>query len=179
VIEVKKKINFKLLSGNLLDDQYAQSETVFRLMIDSIIGLAILIIIVSAINYYNEQSCQQSIQDLIELVKSSAHASNGAIIPSSGDICFSKGSGIDALDAQLWTNVSENCFRFQSLGSVAAKISPDEKKIDFTQNLKTKVYVQCKPSLTVDSCDPSVPAQTPEACCITCTISIGKKIENE
>ena len=178
-MNVKKKISCNLLCRTIHSEKKAQSEAVFRLMIDSVVGLAILVIIISAINYYNEQSCLQSTQDLIDLIKSAANSSTGAIIPSQTDICFSKGSALDALDTQHWTNINETCFRFQYTGSSSVRISPDEKRIDFIQNLKTRVYAQCKPSPSFQSCNPKIIPQSIDACCITCTISIGKKIENE
>jgi hypothetical protein len=155
----------------LLEEQKAQAEAVFRLMIDSVVGLAILLIIISLINYFNGQIIEQSKNDLINLVKSSASSSNGVTIASSGDLTFARGFGIDGLDAQNWTQVNEKCFHFVSSASEGSIKIVDGVKAEFSQTLAIKVYSKCVPDQTCNPYDPE------NSCCMECTISFGKKLD--
>jgi len=155
----------------LRNEQRAQAEAVFRLMIDSVVGLAILLIIVGLINYFNAQIIAQSKNDFITVVKSSVSASNGSVITSSGDLTFARGFGVDGLDAQNWTQISEKCFHFVSSASEGSIKIIDDTKAEFTQTLSIKVYSKCVPD---QSCNPYDPENS---CCMQCTISFGKKLE--
>lgn len=152
-------------------EERAQAEAVFRLMIDSVVGLAILLIIVACINYFNVQIIEQSKADLINLVTSSASSPNGVVFTSSGDLTFARGFAVDSLDAQNWTRVSENCFHFISRGSEGSIQVVDDKKAEFTQTLNVKVYSKC---VSVPECNPN---DLENSCCVDCTISFGKKLE--
>jgi hypothetical protein len=158
-------------NSSLVTENKAQAEAVFRLMIDSVVGLAILLIIVSLINYFNTQVIEQSKNDFVTLVKSSVSASNGSIITSSGDLTFARGFGVDGLDAQNWTQVNEKCFHFVSSASEGSIKLVGDTKVEFSQTLAIKVYSQCVPD---QSCNPYDPENS---CCMQCTISFGKKLE--
>ncbi len=150
----------------------AQAEAVFRLMIDSIIGLAILLIIIAVINYFQGQSIIQSQSDFYRLVEDSSNSLDGKII-SSKDLTFSKGFGLDSFDAEKVTGISQYCYSFESRYG-AVKISEDGKRAEFTQLLTTKVYARCSPANT--SCNPREKVESEGDCCVKCLISFGKEI---
>ena len=150
----------------------AQAESVFRLMIDSIIGLAILFVIIASINYFQNQSIIQSKSDLYRLIEDASNSIDGKVI-SSKELTFSKGFGMDSFDAEKITGISQHCYSFKSIyGSI--KISDDGKRVEFTQPLTTKVYSQCKP--TEYGCDPRKRVESEANCCVKCIISFGKEI---
>jgi len=154
--------------GFLLKEERAQAETVFRLMIDSIVGLVILVIILSSIAYFNEQVIIHSKTELMLLVQSAASSPDGEILASE-DLSFAQGFAVDSSDAQVWTGYISDCFRFDSRYS-SVEISSDFRKAEFLQNLQTKVYAQC----VSQSCNP---ANQKNECCIDCLISFGKQIQ--
>ncbi len=155
----------------LLEEQRAQAEAVFRLMIDSVIGLAILLVILSALNYFQGQVVVQSKADFITLVKNAVNSPTGAVLKSS-ELTFTNKYAVDSSDLQNWTQLSQNCFKFSSRGG-SAVTSSDEKGVQFTQNIKMVVYAQCT---TVQGCDLRTPPESWSSCCNQCLISFGKII---
>jgi hypothetical protein len=154
----------------LLAEERAQAEAVFRLMIDSVIGLAILLVILSALQYFQGQVVVQSKADLISLVQNAVNTPTGIVLKS-GELTFPNKFSIDGVDLQTWTNLSANCFKFNSRGSIM--LSDDEQKIEFTQSLKTIVYAQC---FTQVGCDPYTVPDDWSSCCNQCTVSFGVPI---
>jgi hypothetical protein len=152
--------------NNLLDDQKAQAEAVFRLMIDSVIGLAILLVIMSALNYFQGQVVVQSKSDFFALVKNAVNTPNGAVLMSK-ELTFPNKFSVDAADLQNASNLSENCFEFDSMGSV--QTSSDKKEVRFSQSLKVIVYAKCNAVL---GCDP----YNSENCCTQCIISFARPL---
>lgn len=148
-------------------DNKAQSEAVFRIMVDSIVGFAILIIILSAISYFNDQTVNQSWTDFMDIVKSAANTPDGSIVISK-ELYFVKGRGVGAIDVQNWTGYPAGCFKFKSKYS-SVDISADEMQATFVQNFNTKIYAMCSPQV----CDVTIK----DSCCIDCVISFGDKLE--
>ena len=156
-----KSLNQNTSSKNSLhSEEKAQAEAVFRLMIDSIVGIAILLIIVSVIGYFNTQVIDQSKSDLIKWVRDASNSPDGSIL-TSGDLTFSKGFGVSAESTQEWTGVSSKCFGFDANPGVITLLGEQGALgyagLEFNQNLTTKVYVQCKSSQNPSSCNPKTP----------------------
>jgi len=145
----------------------AQSGAVFRLMIDSIIGLAILLIIISALSYFQALRIQASTEKFFSLVNSATNSPNGKVF-SENNLLFTP-SGLSTITIRNKTNIHESCFHFESnLGNV--KINDDGSKLDFTANVETNVYAKC--SLNGTQC-----GVDDEVCCeFECDISFGKKL---
>ena len=152
----------------LLREQKGQAEAVFRLMIDSIVGLIILGIIVSAYSYFNSQIYFNSIQELKQIVGSSASASDGTLFTSS-ELSFVSGYAFDAIDAEAITNISADCFKLQAREGPMS--ITDDKKVEFKQTLKIVVYSRCVPDNS--TCNP----YDQSSCCIDCLVSFGIPIE--
>ena len=150
----------------------AQSGAVFRLMIDGIIGLAILLIIVSALSYFQVLRTQAANEKFYSLVESATNSPNGKVF-SEKNLLLTPG-GFSSISIRNKTNIYEGCFDFQSnLGS--AKIAGDVddgdvEVITFNNVVETNVYVQC--AIENESCDP----EDQECCKIMCIISFGKKL---
>ncbi|MFA5126355.1 MAG: hypothetical protein WC462_05135, partial [archaeon] len=79
---MKRKLLKKKMLYGLLSENAGQAETVFRLMIDSIVGLVILVIILSSIAYFNEQVIINSKIELKNLVMSAANSPDGEVLVS-------------------------------------------------------------------------------------------------
>lgn len=150
-------------------NESGQAESVFRLMIDSVIGLAILLIIISSIGLFQDYAVKQSKADLTTLIKNATNTPDGQIL-ASRELNFQKGFGVDSFDAQDWTGVAEKCFSFESqLASIS--VSSDGKRAEFSNNMNIKVYAKCSPA---ESCDPLNPGAQ---CCFRCVVSLGTKIQ--
>ncbi|MDD4251113.1 MAG: hypothetical protein PHX27_02885 [Candidatus ainarchaeum sp.] len=144
-------------------DVKGQSGAVFRLMVDAIIGLVILLIILSVLTYFESVRIDVSKAEFISIVQSAVETPNGSVVASK-TLVFVSGLGFSASQLQSLTNYPADCFKFQSnLGSV--NIIADGKMVEFKQNVETKVYAKCEPDL-----------DNPENI-ITCDISFGTKLD--
>ncbi|MFA7133882.1 MAG: hypothetical protein WC122_02790 [archaeon] len=164
----------KFCNDALLVEQRAQAEAVFRLMIDSVVGLAILLVILSALNYFQNQVVIQSKADLFSLVKNAVNTPTGIVLKS-GELTFSNGFVVDSVDFESGTNLSENCFELRARGGFV-NASSDNKKISFNQSLKVIVYAKC---INNPSCNPYINPDSFGSCCTQCVISFGSPLESD
>jgi hypothetical protein len=154
----------------LLSERSAQSGAVFRLMVDAIIGLVILMMIISALNYFNGLRIEVSKAEFAALIKSAVSAPNGKVVPS-GSLIFSQGEMYDATTLSAMTGYSATAFTFQTnLGS--AEIGSGNH-ITFTQPVECKVYARC--IATGAKCTEG----DTECSEIECLVSFGKAIQAE
>ncbi|MFA6268951.1 MAG: hypothetical protein WCW13_02465 [archaeon] len=158
----------KITEKKLLAETKAQSEAVFRIMVDSVVGLVILVIIISSISYFNDQTIAQSWADFRTLVESAVNSPDGSIIASK-TLSFAQGNAIATDDLQDWMNYPAKCFSFQTNYSSIEII--DSKQVTFKHALQTRVYAKCTSG---DSCNIRDPQ---ESCCINCVISFGSEIK--
>jgi hypothetical protein len=158
------------LTEKLLRETSAQSEAVFRIMVDSIVGLVILVIIMSCIAYFDGQVISQSRTDFQSAVRSAVNSPDGSIIKSQ-TLSFAQGSAISSLDLQEWFNYPADCFSFQSTYP-SIEISADQKNARFIRRLQVIVYAKCTSG---DSCNINDPQNS---CCINCLVSFGNEIKN-
>ena len=155
---------------NIFFEERAQADAVFRLLIDSVIGLAILVIILTALANFDAVSLEQSMSDLRSLVVSATQSPDGKIL-GPRDLSFSGGRVISASDFEYWTKIGASCFTIESvLGSI--QLSNSSKTAEIQQRLRVKVFARCLPS----SCDPSN-QQEEGNCSVECTVSFGKEIQ--
>jgi len=151
--------------GNIFSEEAGQASAVFRLMVDAIIGFAILMIIVSALTYFNDLRIRTSLSEFNSLVESAVNSPDGKIVESNS-LVFSKGQGFSSQSMQAITGVPASCFLFKT--NLSFVDVGNGLYIEIRQNTETKVYAQCLEA-SLGSCDNS----TCEICCI---ISFGKKI---
>jgi hypothetical protein len=169
----------KFSSKNVFLENKAQSEVVFRLLIDSIIGLAILLIIISSISYFQEQAIVQDRESLVSLIRSAVNSPDGKIFTAQ-NLTFKEGFSISSINTQTWTGMSMNCLTFDAL-SPSVKIGEGQtdngatfSTLKFERLLMSNVYARCSPAI---GCNPRIEPATPNDCCVNCLVSFGKKIE--
>jgi len=151
-------------------EQRAQAESVFRLMIDSAIGLAILIIIVSSLSQFDKLSLNQSVSDFRDLVISSSQSPDGQIF-NSKELTFAQGQTFSTSDLESWTNISEKCFEFDSVAKASMNIPSNHNIAEFLSRFNVKVSSKC----ISRSCDPTNQGE-PTNCCVCCKIQFGKAL---
>ena len=173
IIKKLKKICLEVFSFmKFIKEEKAQSGTVFRLMIDGIIGLAIFMVILSSLSYFQNLRMGTSQQELFSIIESAKNSPNGLVFPSKENLLFSKGDGISTTNLREIIGLNKECFIFES-GLGFAKVIDDGVGIEFTGNVETKVYAKCYPVGAF--CD-----YGEEGCCeINCLISFGKKLTSE
>ncbi len=159
-------------------DNKGQAEAVFRLMIDSVIGLAILMIIIASIGYFDELRFIQSTSDFKQLVKDSVNSPDGTLL-SAKELTFKSGTGFGAEDFEGYTVVNRKCFNFNS-SFASVEVSDDGQSVMFKQRLITTVSAKCTPNSSASSCISSVDAEISDAsqCCFNCEIYFGRVPQN-
>jgi len=151
------------LRNNLFKENNAQAGAVFRLMVDAIIGLVILLTILSALSYFEQQKISVGLKEFESVIYSAVNAPDGKIVESGG-LSFLKGTVFTSTGLEVATGYKAECFNFQT-GVTTIQVSDSAVRI--LQNIDVKVYAQCQPSIDCDS-----------DCLFCCMISFGKRIEN-
>ena len=136
----------------------------FRLLVAAIFGLAVLLIIISAINYFNTMRLRESEEKLMEGLHSAINApttpdklENGLVLRE--DLSFARGVySVKPFSNRF--NMPVDCIKFQSYRTNFEVM--DEKRMNVKYDAKADVYFQC----VYQSADP---------CSIVCYISIGKR----
>ncbi len=159
-------------------DNKGQAEAVFRLMIDSIIGLAILMIIIASIGYFDELRFIQSTSDFKQLVKDAVNSPDGTLL-SAKELTFKDGAGFAADDFEGYTVVNRKCFSFFS-SFASVEVSDDAQAVLFKQRLIASVSARCIPNAAASSCISSVDAEitSDSDCCFKCEIYFGRVPQN-
>jgi len=152
----------------LHQEQRAQAESVFRLMIDSAIGLAILIIIVSSLSQFDKLALNQSVSDFRDLVVSSSQSPDGMVF-NSKELTFAQGQTFSTLDLESWTNISEKCFEFDSVAKASMNVPDAHNQAEFLSRFNVKVSAKCDSH----QCDPTNQSD-PTNCCVCCKVLFGK-----
>ncbi len=153
-------------------EEKAQSGAVFRLLIDSIIGIAILMIVLGAMANFYDMRLKTSAEEFKSLVKNAVDSPNGAVVES-GALVFNEGGGFSQATLSSTTGIDASCFTFQSELSrvdVGGGIY-----LKFSGNVETKVYARCIPEENSRACEAGE-----EGCCnIKCFISLGKRFTQD
>lgn len=166
----KQKKNFFSKKKFLIEDG-AQSGAVFRLMIDAIIGLVILIMIFSTISYFNYLRLQTSIDEFNLKIISAINSPDGRVIESNNALLFFRGTTFSNVEIQEMTAYPSECFKFESnLSFVNIGHSGDYAEI--LENTETRVYFRC------ESTHESYDFETQSGCDIECIISFGRRLED-
>ena len=165
--ENEKKGKLKKVKYFFSEENKAQSGAVFRLMVDGIVGLAILLVIISALSYFQALRIQASHEKFFSLVKSATDSPTGKVLVEK-NLLFVP-SGFSTITLRDKINIYEGCFKFKS-NLTSANINEDGSKIDFVNNIETNLYAQC--TLNGNKC-----YSGQEECCeFMCIISFGKKL---
>ena len=148
-----------------------QSEAVFRLMIDAVIGLAVLAIIITSISYFEYLRISSSNAEFNTKILAAINSPNGNVIESKNNLYFGKGSSYTSSQLQTLTTYPAQCFSFQS-GLSSIVINPaNPGSATMLSNVDAKLFVQCKS--TGNTCT----ADYTTCCELECIVSFGKRID--
>ncbi|MFH1587761.1 MAG: hypothetical protein ABIA76_00290 [Candidatus Diapherotrites archaeon] len=140
-----------------------QAGPVFELLVQAVIGLFILVIVVSAISYFENQRYAISGQRFNEKILTAANQPNGDVLVVEG-IAFNSGS-MSSKFVSLKTGISAECIDFEAKDNALIEVSSDGKTVSFEKSMDLDVFIKCCP--TAEDCFQS----------IECTVSFGKKLE--
>ncbi|MBT4192311.1 MAG: hypothetical protein HOE11_03300 [Candidatus Diapherotrites archaeon] len=147
-----------------------QSGAVFRLLVDSIVGIAILMVILGSLMYFESLNNNASRQEFLSKVNAAVNSPDGTIVESNGRIVFPSGSGFTTGDMSALTGYPKECFSFQSNLRMA---EANDAIVTFNSNVKTKVYIRC---IAEDNGCTAEDEHNMGCCKITCLISFGEPI---
>jgi hypothetical protein len=153
-----------------IKEENGQASDVFRLMIDAIIGLVILVMILATINYFGSLRQQISISEMRGMVEGAVQTPTGMVLESK-TLAFSEGEGYSGELFEQWTGLPAKCFSFQSRIGTIKVVDGQGGGVIFNSNVDSKVYMRCK--ATGKTCDYG-DAECID-CEIECLVSFGTK----
>ncbi|MDD3159832.1 MAG: hypothetical protein PHQ98_02600 [Candidatus ainarchaeum sp.] len=168
-------MNFKNKSKIVVDEK-GQAGAVFRLMVDGIVGLAILLIIISLLGYFNSLIYTQALTKTSDIVKKAYNSPTGVIVTEQNNekLPFLKDSMFTSSSFAYNIGEEKECFTFFT-NSSAIDLFSGQNGISFKQNLNVNVYAKCLP-LDIASREGSY-SNCDSKCKVCCLISFGKKLE--
>lgn len=152
-------------------NQKGQSFAAMELLIASIMGLALLAVIVGLIAYFDGLSIQASLLEFKNTVISGINSPNGEIVEAE-NVILSPGDYSTTLFGS-WGKMSSSCFDLQAAEnsqSFSILTGNESQALHVTKRVTTSVFVKCVlgPELSPNfDCEKS------------CAILIGKPFEND
>lgn len=163
----------KMKKFNLKIEQRGQAGAVFRLMIDGIIGIAILMIILGVLTHFNALQAKVSIEEFNTKVIAAAQSPDGSVLSSQSALRLSEGVIFSSNGMQDLTGYPASCFSFNSNRSLI-RIKGGGSVAEVVQTTDSKIYVKCSPTGLIASDPDDV-----TTCEIECIISFGEKLESD
>ncbi len=186
------------MNKKIFFSEKAQSGAVFRLLIDAIIMIVILLIILSVLTYFHSLRLEVSTTEFKELVVNAVHAPKNTVIKSESLVFSEKKSFSSSLFRDL-TGYHDSCFSFTTSDSRISLLGDedDDWELDNTGSIAEFnspfdgiVFVKC--ISTGDACETGCSDSDDavvelddgvckmDACCeFKCLISFGKELFSE
>ncbi len=140
-----------------------QAFTIYKILISVIFIFLILMIIISAINYFDNLRLDVSTQRVINAMKEAAKQPNGDVLKVE-DVSIRRGSSFTAESLSEISGLEPDCLKFDTFDYPSVSLDTDNY-IKVSEALTTTIYIRC------DS-DPAECAP----CTICCLFSLGKEI---
>ncbi|MBN2126862.1 MAG: hypothetical protein JW703_00545, partial [Candidatus Diapherotrites archaeon] len=118
-----------------------QEFSVFELLVQAVIGLFILVIIISSINYFDEQRYAISKNRFDENLVFAAEQPNGDVLKID-EVAFNSGS-ISSKYIELRTGINADCIRLQAKSNPYIIVNEVDSLVSFEKSLVLDVYIKC------------------------------------
>ena len=141
----------------------------FRLLIDAILVLMILVVIMGILGWVEGLRFQMSEQRLSDGFSKAVNSPNGKIVLEK-NLSLRAGLSYIAGGFADRASLEKQCVKFDALDVRAFALSSNQSQIDITNNMVVDMYYRCIRNLEGDKCD--------AACDICCEISFGKELFN-
>lgn len=140
----------------------------FQLLIDIVMALAILVIILSVINYFEEQKIIASQRAFLDKMQSAVNAPNQGIIKADNLILPQGVISAEFIAAN--TPVKAKCVEFTARPDSAFTLASDKTFVKINQKIEADIFLKC-----------IVGSQYGSAvdCSESCLISIGREIKED
>jgi len=140
VVPKKKKNRFIVMN------QKGQEFEVFNLLIGAILALAILVIIVSIVNYLEDIKIDSSLKAIEQKLSNAAQSPDGSVFVSE-EVILPKDFSFNSKQVSRILNIGEECVEFdfpENANWAEYSNGTGEKTlIQFTRRIETKFYVLC------------------------------------
>ncbi len=164
--EMKDKKKLKL-------NQHGQAFEAYRLLIAMVIALAVLIIILSAISYFDELRKRVSQDTLYSSFKSAIDSPNGKIVKTT-NLVFPSGSRYTRTQFARPNNLEEECIQLDASKDTGFELHDEDASapyVNVAQSIQGSAYFQCRT-------DNFIIPPGPDTCFVYCLISFGKLPES-
>ncbi len=143
-----------------------QSFEAFRVLIAMVIALAVLVIILGVIGYFDLVRQKVSYDTLYSSWKSAVDSPNNEVVPVKG-LFFTKGTRFSKTQFSRQVSLDNECMAFEADTSIG--YSFEGEAIEVTSSILGSIYMQC-------NIDNTVGAVGNSSCFVYCLISFGKAI---
>ncbi|MFH1256097.1 MAG: hypothetical protein V1494_02280 [Candidatus Diapherotrites archaeon] len=144
-------------------NEKGQAFASMRLLIGAVMGLLILVIIISAISYFENLEIDISVKRVNDGFANAVKQPDGSILEVGDAVLLGQTFSSSGISKKM--GIESDCVELYSRGSPAFEEITAEKAIEVRQRVKTSVYVRCET-------DPPFGSDCP----IGCTVSFGKPI---
>ena len=127
-------------------NQKGQEFEVFNLLIGAILALAILVIIISIINYLEDIKIDSSMESIEQKLKNASQSPDGSVFVSQ-EIIIPKDFSFNSKQISRILNINEECVEFdfpQNAKWAEYPNSPEKNIIFFPRRIQTAFYVVCQ-----------------------------------
>ncbi len=152
------------IQGNVLVNEKGQAFDAFNLLIGAVVALTILVIILSAISYFDNKKLEVSQQKLSEGFRGAVKQPNGAPL-GVNSILLAAGARISSLSVSREMGIAEECIGFEVNAPGLAKKS--DSLVEVNERVLTDMTITC---LT----NKASGFPFPGGCEIGCTVTFGK-----
>ncbi len=152
-------------------NQKGQAFEAYRVLIAMVISLAILVIIVSAISYFDKLREKVSLDTIYSSWKSAADAPNGRVVLAK-ELYFTKDSRFGQRQFAQRAGLDEACISLDAETSAGFTLNdddPDNPFVIVTSTTVGNVYMQCQTTNFLST-------NAPDTCSEYCLISFGKLV---
>lgn len=152
-------------------NQKGQAFEAYRMLIAMVLALAVLLIILSAISYFDALRQKVSLDTLYSSWKSAVDSPNGKIIRAS-NLSFTQETRFSRVQFAKQVGLEPECLQFDASSDTGFQLNDEggeNQYVRVTQNLIGSVYFQCR-------ADNYINPPGPSSCLAYCTISFGKLI---
>lgn len=168
-----KKNNSKQKSSSALN-QKGQAFEAYRLLIAMVIALAVLVIILSAVAYFDDLRKRVSRDTLYSAFQSAVDSPNGKVVQAS-DLAFTKDTTYSRVQFAKQMGLDPACIQLDADKDAGFELNDDNPDTPFVRVLSSvqgSVYMQCHTQNVI------IPPG-PDSCFVYCILSFGKLIRSE
>ncbi len=145
-----------------------QAFEAYRFLIAAVIALAVLVIIVGVINYFDQKRQDISFDNLYTGWQSAVSSPDGKVIQVAG-LSFKKDTRFGKVQFVKQANLVEDCVQFDANPPAGFQLINSDQTVEVQNTVQGNVYIQCHTEAPLGFTSNS-------ACFAYCIISFGKSI---